>query len=173
MIDPARASRKFRSTVKRRPKAAPPQMRMARSVTCSAVSAAAALLSSTASRVAGPGLLHQAGNALQKRCLNVHRDPHLRQPGTQVGQRRQRLAEVIQPSGQQVLPGRFGGGAGDAHGDGGGTDLEPRQHGVHHRGEALAVAAESVRRRHGDVLQPHRCTGVAAQTQARSTPRRA
>ena len=126
-----------------------------------AVSAAAALLSSTASKVSGPGCSMPGRKRRAPGTLAGRPPRYASAPtGAQGGESGQRLSQVIEAGGQQVLPGRFRGGTGDPHGDGGGAELEPRQHRLEDRGEAGSFAAEPVRCRHRHALEPHRAPAL-------------
>ena len=92
MIAAARASRKLRSTLSPRPKQAPHgQVGDAKSGLPRGRFAVQQRQQRSRS-----GIFHLIGDVFQERLLRVHGDLHLRQPGAQVRQRGQRLAQVLQ-----------------------------------------------------------------------------
>ena len=156
MTDPARASRKLRSTLSRPLNAVPPQARMARSVTCKRRLGRGRLAAEDGEHCIRLRVLHLPGDLVEERGLGIGRDLHLRQFGPQVWQRREGLARGVRASPEQVFPDPGDCRPGDANGDRGAAELEPRQDHVDHRLEPVALAADPIRRGDGHVFQLHR-----------------
>ena len=151
----ARASRKLRSRLRCLLKAAPPQACIPRSVTSSALSAAAALDSSTRSMAFGARSFHGVQRADQVGAGAVGLDPHLREAGAQVRQVGQLAVQMLEALAGQVLRGRLDRRLADADGNRRVPELKDRQHDAEHELEALARLAERAVGRNRAVLQRH------------------
>src|SRR2546423_5032093 len=118
MTCPARAARKYGSSCRCSENAAPPQTRIAASVTRSAASLAYALMPSTCSGVCSSGLAidRAGGSQVGAGSGQLQRHPgQLRPDGGQLGQG---LAEAFEPGGGGVRNGSVDGRLGQPDGDG-------------------------------------------------------